>query len=338
MFFGYDNVIANDIAIENGDKVYIVDSGKENGKTDFQVVEAYIITDKQIREEFIRRKNDESVSKGHISDGLSSKFGDKYDNDRGSDTRQKLGQELSNDNEQSQNNEAGISQGNADRGNLNKSQFNLKSNPQISLSKGEIRKIVANYTRPKVFSRKETEMSVNNLIEEMDELFPTEKISLKGKSKEEAIQMLWQSLNTVNTEDRQAFAEKVAEYIIKNSIVELFFIFVIIYLKGGVFMKKIICLMFVLFLIVFLCSCKINWFNKTLDVSWYYVAIPCVVIFVLAYILIFSQTYVCPNCKTEFKPKWYQLYTTIHFNGKRIAKCPNCKRRGYCEVKGKKNE
>jgi hypothetical protein len=427
LFFGYDNVIANDIAIENGDKVYIVDSGKENGKTDFQVVEAYIITNKQLREEFIRRTNDESVSKGHISDGLSSKFGDKYDNDRGSDTRHKLGQELSIDNEQSQNNEAGISQGNADRGNLNKSQFNLKisnetvtgeaeaikaeneylekkkkekndkysrfnlkeinpisneeitalknhfgttgnfkvagymlqdgklldfsgkhwgdttsrsrqvdhrdvgevlergnngvddmidmigngnirlmpeigginlaiyptekqrqvlstyinymlstegqvvidydevggdtvytrtygksatsrqiladirnyfnggrpsslmefhtqfnlkSNPQISLSNGEIRKLVANYTRAKVYSRNETEISINNLIEELGELFTTEKISLKGKSKEEAIQMLWQGLNSVDSQDRQAFAEKVAEYIIKNSIVE----------------------------------------------------------------------------------------------------------------------
>lgn len=98
--------------------------------------------------------------------------------------------------------------------------FNLKSNPQISLSNGEIRKLVANYTRPKVYSRNETEISINNLIEELGELFTTEKISLKGKSKEEAIQMLWQGLNSVDSQDRQAFAEKVAEYIIKNSIVE----------------------------------------------------------------------------------------------------------------------
>ena len=104
--------------------------------------------------------------------------------------------------------------------NNKKSQFNLKPNPQISLSKGEIRKLVANYTRPKVYSRNETEISINNLIEELGELFTTEKISFKGKSKEEAIQMLWQGLNTVQGKDRQAFAEKVAEYIIKNSIVE----------------------------------------------------------------------------------------------------------------------
>lgn len=103
---------------------------------------------------------------------------------------------------------------------LDNVRFNLKSNPQISLSNGEIRKLVANYTRAKVYSRKETEMSINNLIEELGELFTTEKISLKGKSKEEAIQMLWQGLNTVDSQDRQAFAEKVAEYIIRNSIVE----------------------------------------------------------------------------------------------------------------------
>ena len=104
-------------------------------------------------------------------------------------------------------------------------------------------------------------------------------------------------------------------------------------MKGGVFMKKLICLIFIICLLVFLCSCKVNWFNETYDVPWYYVVIPCVVIFVLAYIIIMSKTYICPDCKTEFKPKWYQLYTTIHFDGKRIAKCPNCKRKGYCEIK-----
>ena len=103
-------------------------------------------------------------------------------------------------------------------------------------------------------------------------------------------------------------------------------------IKGNI-MKKLIILISIVCLLVFLCSCKVNWFNETYDVPWYYVVIPCVVIFVLAYIIIMSKTYICPDCKTEFKPKWYQLYTTIHFDGKRIAKCPNCKRKGYCEIK-----
>lgn len=123
--------------------------------------------------------------------------------------------------------------------------------------------------------------------------------------------------------------------VFKSKILLLSLISAIIYFKGGVFMKKI-CLISTLFLLLFLCSCKVNWFSETYDVPWYFVVIPCIVIFVLAYILIISKTYICPNCKTEFKPKWYQLYITIHFDGKRIAKCPNCKRKGYCEVKKSK--
>lgn len=101
-------------------------------------------------------------------------------------------------------------------------------------------------------------------------------------------------------------------------------------------MKKFLYLVSYICLLVFLCSCKVNWFTETYEVPWYYVVIPCVVLIVLAYIIILSKTYICPNCKTEFKPKWYQFYTTIHFDGKRIAKCPNCKRKGYCEVKKNK--
>ncbi len=97
-------------------------------------------------------------------------------------------------------------------------QFNLKSNPQISLSQGEMKKIVANHTRDKVHSRKETQIAINDILADLSDLFTDEKVTIKGKTKEEVIQMLWQGLNTVQGKDRQAFAEKVAEYIIKNSI------------------------------------------------------------------------------------------------------------------------
>ena len=82
-----------------------------------------------------------------------------------------------------------------------------------------------------------------------------------------------------------------------------------------------------------LTSCTVNWFGKTADVPWYCVAIPVAVIFVLGYLILMSNTYVCPHCKTEFKAKPHQLYVTIHFGGKRLAKCPNCKKMSYCHVK-----
>ena len=82
-----------------------------------------------------------------------------------------------------------------------------------------------------------------------------------------------------------------------------------------------------------LTSCKVNWFGKSYDVPWYFVAIPVLVIFIAAYFSIISKTYICPECKSEIKPKWYQLSVCVHFMGKRIVKCPKCGRKGFCERK-----
>ena len=99
-------------------------------------------------------------------------------------------------------------------------------------------------------------------------------------------------------------------------------------------MKKLLLLLILLLTVTLsLASCTVNWFTKTVEVPWYFVAIPVALIFVLGYAIIMSKTFVCPHCKTEFKAKPYQLYTTIHMNGKRIAKCPNCNRKGFCEIK-----
>lgn len=93
------------------------------------------------------------------------------------------------------------------------------------------------------------------------------------------------------------------------------------------------------FLISILCavmsmtSCKVNWFGETVDAPWYYIAIPVLLIFVIGYAILMSRTYVCPHCKTQFKAKPYHLYVTIHFCGKRMAKCPNCNKKSFCEVK-----
>ncbi len=101
-------------------------------------------------------------------------------------------------------------------------------------------------------------------------------------------------------------------------------------------MRKKISLFLILFTVCLsLYSCRVNWFNTSYDVPWYYVAVPVAIIFVIAYFVLMSSTYVCPDCKTEFKPKWYQLSVTVHFMGKRIAKCPKCGRKGFCDVKRK---
>ena len=84
-----------------------------------------------------------------------------------------------------------------------------------------------------------------------------------------------------------------------------------------------------------LSSCTVNWFGDTMDVPWYFVAIPIMLIAVFGYIILMAKTYICPLCKTEFKAKPYQLYVTIHMGRRRIAKCPKCGRKGFCEIKNR---
>ena len=98
-------------------------------------------------------------------------------------------------------------------------------------------------------------------------------------------------------------------------------------------MKKAFSFLALWTITVSLSSCKVNWFGDTLDVPWYYVAIPVLLIAVFGYVILMSKTYICPHCQTEFKAKPHQLYVTVHMGRKRIAKCPKCGRKGFCEVK-----
>ena len=98
-------------------------------------------------------------------------------------------------------------------------------------------------------------------------------------------------------------------------------------------MKKLFLLTAAIFSALALCSCKGNWFGETVEVPWYFIAIPLVIVIAVSYLVLIRGTYVCPECKTEFKPKWYQLYVAFHLNGKRVAKCPKCGRKGFCNRK-----
>jgi len=97
-------------------------------------------------------------------------------------------------------------------------------------------------------------------------------------------------------------------------------------------MKKALLITILLTVALSLTSCKVNWFNKTVDVPWYYVAVPIALASILGYFILMSKTYVCPHCQTRFKAKPYQLSVMVHLNGKRLAKCPNCHKRSFCWV------
>ena len=98
-------------------------------------------------------------------------------------------------------------------------------------------------------------------------------------------------------------------------------------------MKKLCISLCLLGILLSFTSCRVNWFGEAVDAPWYVVAIPVLLLLAAAYLIVMSRTYICPACKTEFKPKWYQLSVCVHFMGKRLAKCPHCGRKGFCDSK-----
>ena len=98
-------------------------------------------------------------------------------------------------------------------------------------------------------------------------------------------------------------------------------------------MRKLCLCILALTLALSLTACTANWFGDTVDTPWYTIVFSIVLIVLCACALVMSRTFVCPRCNTEFKPKPYQLYTTIHINRKRLGKCPNCKKIHFCETK-----
>ena len=104
-------------------------------------------------------------------------------------------------------------------------------------------------------------------------------------------------------------------------------------------MRKIIVLALTVLSAISLSSCQVNWFDQTIEVPWYVVALPAILILSvslgIAYWVILSCTYVCPACKNEIKPKWNDFSLSVHVNGKRLAKCPHCGKKNFCEPKEK---
>ena len=67
-------------------------------------------------------------------------------------------------------------------------------------------------------------------------------------------------------------------------------------MKGGENMKKAYSLLFLLTMALSLTSCKVNWFGETREVAWYFVVIPILLVLVIAYAIIMTNTYICPHC------------------------------------------
>ena len=116
--YGNSDGVADGIAIEHGNDVYIVDSGRENGSITFGIRKRIRITRADLRADFIRRKNNDAVSNGYISDGLSQQIGNGLGRDWGRNMRRKSGTEFQIDSRESGDNQRGVSGEDADIGRL----------------------------------------------------------------------------------------------------------------------------------------------------------------------------------------------------------------------------
>ena len=157
-----DNAIADGIAIERDNTIYIVDSGSEEGRIDFGVRRKITISDRAKRLKYIKNINKESYENGYGSREVFERLGLELDNDSGSDVGRELRQDNGITNGESQNNESRISGKNGNNGRIN---FSLKD-----------AKDGLNFTKPVLY-----DSYGNPLSQQQKEYFANSKIrSAKG--------------------------------------------------------------------------------------------------------------------------------------------------------------
>ncbi len=97
--------------------------------------------------------------------------------------------------------------------------YSLKDKYFYQLTDGQIKKILANNTKFKVYSKADAESIVNNVLGSYM-AFGDKYGDLRGKSKKEVVEILWRGLNTADPGKQASVALDVAEYIIQHSAME----------------------------------------------------------------------------------------------------------------------
>ncbi len=121
-----ESAVADGFAIESGNVIYVVDSGKENGEIRFGIRRKIAIEDRERRERYIKNINKESAENGFGNRTIFERTGIKLGNDSGSDVGRQHREDLPNDKRKSEDNEGRISSENGDRG-VQLLKFSLKS-------------------------------------------------------------------------------------------------------------------------------------------------------------------------------------------------------------------
>lgn len=109
LYDGVNDGIANGVAIENGDTIYIIDSGKDNGKLSFGIRKRIKISDNERRVRYIKNINKESAENGYGDRELFEKLGVELDNDSRSNVGRKAREDSSSDTRKPENHQEGIS-------------------------------------------------------------------------------------------------------------------------------------------------------------------------------------------------------------------------------------
>ena len=78
---------------------------------------------------------------------------------------------------------------------------------------------LANYTKRKIYTKKEAEIIINELLEGYMN-YDNEVGSMKGKTREEVVKMMWRALNSADPGKRTGVARKIADYIIQHTVME----------------------------------------------------------------------------------------------------------------------
>lgn len=88
-----------------------------------------------------------------------------------------------------------------------------------TLSDGQIKKLIANNTHYKVYSKVDAERIINNVLSQYM-AFGEKYGEISGKSKAEVIDLLWKGLNSAEPGKQMGVALHIADYIIQNSVLE----------------------------------------------------------------------------------------------------------------------
>lgn len=116
LYEGIESGVADGVAIENGDAILVVDSGKENGSVRFGVRKKITIKNDERRNRYVQRINQESADNGFGDRTVFKRLGADLDHNSGSNVGRELREDKANTSKHSSNNKNGIPDGASNRG------------------------------------------------------------------------------------------------------------------------------------------------------------------------------------------------------------------------------